>query len=293
MHLKTKAIISTFVVPGLAGVILIVGLFFLANWMVQPKFKGYLYLMEPTPQLRAELSSISRDNKVLRTGPPLITIANGRVDLEGRFIGLVQDLLKDENLEIAELSKLLFTIKNNYEILHADRSWPGEVVLRAQKQVQFEIVKKIVFTCTAAGFHKVTELVLLGGEPCGAEHKVNCVDRVSLSGQELVRPDGFGEPKLVVVIGEQGLVVVLNNNIIEWDLPESKTRINWAKLGEKLSDVHALFPEKDDLTIMSEDSVWYWDVIRAVYISLNNGFSSISLSGVVGKIDMISQVKRL
>ena len=47
------------------------------------------------------------------------------------------------------------TLKNNYKLLHPSEEFPGTVIVQADKGVDFKVVKKVLYTCSVAGYRNV------------------------------------------------------------------------------------------------------------------------------------------
>jgi biopolymer transport protein ExbD len=90
---------------------------------------------------RAEVIGISRDS----------------VTLGGRPVANAEDLEKDQSADwkITDLHDQLVTLKNNYKLLHPSEEFPGMVIVQADKNVDFKVVKKVLFTCGVAGYRNV------------------------------------------------------------------------------------------------------------------------------------------
>ena len=94
---------------------------------------------------------------------PVIIIGAGNVVLEGRTVGSMEDIAEDENFEIADLSEMLNNLKKNYMQVHSNKEFPGKIIIQGDKSVEFRILKKVMFTCTSAGYTEINFAVLPTG----------------------------------------------------------------------------------------------------------------------------------
>ena len=56
---------------------------------------------------------------------------------------------------IEQLIQDLETLKRNWSILHPQEPFPGRVIVQADQQVDFRVIKKIMFSCAQAGYGNV------------------------------------------------------------------------------------------------------------------------------------------
>jgi len=47
------------------------------------------------------------------------------------------------------------TLKNNYKLLHPSEDFLGNVIVQADRGVDFKVVKKVLYTCGAAAYKNV------------------------------------------------------------------------------------------------------------------------------------------
>ena len=99
---------------------------------------------------------------------PVIIVGAGQVVIEGAVMGRIDDIAEDENFEIADLSEKLQTLKKNFQALHPNQTFSGMINIQGDKGVTFRVLKKVMFTCTAAGYTNINFAVLPIGKK-GAE----------------------------------------------------------------------------------------------------------------------------
>ena len=88
---------------------------------------------------------------------PIIAISKDSVTLDGHMVADAT-VLNQENTadwKIVELHDTLVTLKNNYKLLHPSDEWKGMVIVQADKGVDFKVVKKVMYSCSIAGYMNV------------------------------------------------------------------------------------------------------------------------------------------
>src|SRR6266851_4573448 len=86
---------------------------------------------------------------------PVVLVSNDQVSVSGTLIGRVEDLEREDYLNIPTLEEKLRDMKKQYEDLHAlakDQfaTFKGDVNIQANKDVKFKIIKRIMFSCATA-----------------------------------------------------------------------------------------------------------------------------------------------
>ncbi len=85
---------------------------------------------------------------------------------------------------------------------------------------------------------------------------------------------------LVVAITPQGYLLTGNGNTIA-DILKKDNEYDKKTLGTKLKEIHGQFPDKNDIVVMSEDSINYQALIDTMDVCLANEFPNISVSGTI------------
>jgi len=85
---------------------------------------------------------------------------------------------------------------------------------------------------------------------------------------------------LVVAITPQGYLVTGNGTTIA-DILKKDNEYDSKTLGTKLKEIHGQFPDKNDIVVMSEDSINYQALIDTMDVCLANEFPNISVSGTI------------
>ncbi len=104
---------------------------------------------------------------------PVVMVSGEEVSISGNVVGRVQDLVKEEYLNIPALEEKLRDMKKQFEDLHAmaegnTNAFKGDVNIQAHKDVEFSIIKRVMFSCASAGYNNINFATLQKGE-AGAE----------------------------------------------------------------------------------------------------------------------------
>ena len=102
------------------------------------------------------------------TMAPVVMISMEQVLVSGVLIGRVDDLVREDYLNIPALEEKLRDMKKQYEDLHAmandsEGGFKGDVNIQAHREAQFKIVKRVMFSCASAGFANINFAVLATG----------------------------------------------------------------------------------------------------------------------------------
>jgi biopolymer transport protein ExbD len=103
------------------------------------------------------------------TFAPTIQISQEQVIVSGSSVGRVDDLTREDYLNIPALEEKLRDMKKTFEDMHNaandSGAFKGEVNIQADKKVQFRIVKRVMFSCAAAGFGNISFATMMEGGP--------------------------------------------------------------------------------------------------------------------------------
>src|SRR5687767_14599727 len=113
---------------------------------------------------------------------PVVTISKTKVLLSGALIGRVEDFTREEYLNIPLLEEKLRDERKKFEDLHSaandSGAFKGDVNIQADKQVEFRIVKRVMFSCASAGYGNINFATLnVGGAPADAAPKPESASR--------------------------------------------------------------------------------------------------------------------
>jgi biopolymer transport protein ExbD len=100
---------------------------------------------------------------------PVVLVSNDQVSISGTIVGRVEDLVKDEYLNIPALEEKLRDMKKQFEDLHAmaqgdTNAFKGDVNIQAHREVEFRIIKRVMFSCATAGYNNINFAVLTKGD---------------------------------------------------------------------------------------------------------------------------------
>ena len=81
----------------------------------------------------------------------------GVVTLDGSEVSTARELLEDDSPDwkIAKLTEQLEVSKHTWKQSNPDQQFPGEVIVQSDQNVDFKIIKKIMYSCGLAGYSNV------------------------------------------------------------------------------------------------------------------------------------------
>lgn len=106
---------------------------------------------------------------------PVVMVSMEQVSVSGTVIGRVDDLTREEYLNIPALEEKLRDMKKQFEDLHAyakdaEGGFKGDINIQAHKEVQFKIIKRVMFSCASAGYNNINFATMqLGSGKVGEE----------------------------------------------------------------------------------------------------------------------------
>lgn len=96
---------------------------------------------------------------------PIISIGQQIVTLDGRRMADTASLAATpEVTRIEALVQDLETLRRNWSILHANEPFLGTVILQADQQVDFRVIKKVMFSAAQAGYGNISFAVSAAGD---------------------------------------------------------------------------------------------------------------------------------
>ncbi|MFW6050598.1 MAG: ExbD/TolR family protein [Myxococcota bacterium] len=112
---------------------------------------GELLAQKPTITMPAAANAVDLEPQ------PIIAVDNRVVTLDGRRMADTQSLLQSAEVErIEQLVQDLETVRRNWSVLHPTEPFPGSVILQADQEIDFRVVKKIMFSAAQAGYANVS-----------------------------------------------------------------------------------------------------------------------------------------
>lgn len=160
----SKSVYADLNVTPLVDMFVILVLFLIANFSAT----GEILAMQKDIQLP---EASNTDELQLA---PSIAISKEEVLLSGALIGRVDDLTREDYLNIPALEEKLRDLKKQFEDLHAaagdQGGFKGDVNIQADKNVTFKIVKRVMFSCASAGYGNIAFATLAAsGKKEGSE----------------------------------------------------------------------------------------------------------------------------
>jgi biopolymer transport protein ExbD len=100
---------------------------------------------------------------------PIIQISANTVAIEGVKVGDSEDILKDPDLRIPELTDKMQEMRKIDEMMHPGQPFKGEVIINADKNIDFKLVRKVMFAASDAGYINFNYAVLTSRKSAGGE----------------------------------------------------------------------------------------------------------------------------
>lgn len=89
---------------------------------------------------------------------PIIAVSRDSVTLNGDPKADAAELQKENTVDwkIPQLHDDLVVLKNNFKLLHPNpEDWKGLVIVQADRNIDFKVIKKVMYTCAVAGYSNV------------------------------------------------------------------------------------------------------------------------------------------
>lgn len=103
-------------------------------------------------------------NTVLLEEAPIISVSTRVVTLNGSRVADTATLAQNPTVErIDALVQNLETAKRNWALLRPNQDFPGMVILQCDHQVDFRVIKKLMFSAAQAGYPNISFAVNKGG----------------------------------------------------------------------------------------------------------------------------------
>lgn len=101
---------------------------------------------------------------------PIVAIDARVVTLDGMRVADYSTLAQTANLDrIEQLVQNLETLKRNWTMLHPAQPFDGSMIIQADKEVDFRVIKKIMFSSAQAGYTNISFAVNGTGDGGGGE----------------------------------------------------------------------------------------------------------------------------
>jgi biopolymer transport protein ExbD len=109
-------------------------------------------IVTPSPDLQLPLSTAKRPPKPVCT----IEISKARIVSDGQVIAQTGPVAEQDSMIIPALYDWMIDQK----IKSLDSSKTRDVLIQSDKEIHFAVIKKVMFTCSKAGFEDFSVLVL-------------------------------------------------------------------------------------------------------------------------------------
>src|SRR5262245_17885647 len=91
---------------------------------------------------------------------PIVQISANTVAVEGVKVGDSEELLKDQDLRIPALTEKLTEMRKVDEMMHGTDKFRGELIINCDKEIDFKLVRKVMFAAADAGYAKFNYAVM-------------------------------------------------------------------------------------------------------------------------------------
>ena len=156
-HAKKSTYADLLITP-LVDMFVIIVLFLIANFSAT----GEVLMMSKDITL-PEATNIKEVEMV-----PVVMISNSQIRISGNVVARLDDIAHDDYLNIPALEEKLRDMKKQYENLHAlaqdsEGGFKGDVNIQGDKDAPFKIIKRVMFSCTSAGYSNINFAVITKG----------------------------------------------------------------------------------------------------------------------------------
>ncbi len=157
-----KTLFADLLVTPLVDMFVIIVLFLIANFSAT----GEVLMMTKDIEL-PEAANVKEVEMV-----PVVMVSKEQVIVSGQVIGRVEDMSRDEYLNIPALEEKLREMKKQFEDLHAmakddGNAFKGDINIQGHKDVPFKVIKRVMYSCASAGYGNINFAVMtaVGAEP--------------------------------------------------------------------------------------------------------------------------------
>lgn len=96
---------------------------------------------------------------------PIIQISAQTIAVEGFKVGESEDILKQEDLRVPQLTDKLQEMRKVDEMMHPGQPFKGQIIINADKAVDFKLVRQVMMASAEAGYAAFNYAVLKGADP--------------------------------------------------------------------------------------------------------------------------------
>ena len=98
-----------------------------------------------------------------REEAPAIDISSEAIIVDGVKVGDVDDVLDDPDLRIPKLTDRLHEMRKDAEMTHPGEAFAGNLIINSHKDMDFKLIRKVMFAARDAGYINVNFAVLQTG----------------------------------------------------------------------------------------------------------------------------------
>ena len=127
-----------------------------------------------------ELISLSKDIQLPKAKTtaeleraPIIQISRNTVAVEGVKVGESEEILRDQDLRIPQLTDKLQEMRKVDEMMHPGKQFEGKIIINCDKDVDFRLVRKVMYASADAGYASFNYAVMKtsgNGDAPGSEN---------------------------------------------------------------------------------------------------------------------------
>lgn len=143
-----KSTFADLLITPLVDMFVIIVLFLIAN------FSATGEVLNMTKDIQLPSASHVKDLDLV----PVVMISKNEVIVDGASVGKVDDLVKSDQLDIAPLEEKLRELKQKTDQLHqlandtSEQSNASDVNIQGDKDINYKILQRVLFSCTSAGY---------------------------------------------------------------------------------------------------------------------------------------------
>jgi biopolymer transport protein ExbD len=114
-----------------------------------------------------ELVNISKDIQLPKAKTtamleraPVIQISPQTIAIEGFKVGDSEEILRDPDLRVPQLTDKLQEMRKVDEMMHPGQPFKGQIVINAHKDIDFKLIRKVMMASAEAGYTAINYAVL-------------------------------------------------------------------------------------------------------------------------------------
>lgn len=89
---------------------------------------------------------------------PVVGVSAEAISLEGKRLVDIADIERDDFVNIPQLEEALRDLKRAFEFMHQnnpDNPHKGDINIQADKKIPFKVIKRVMYSSTAAGYGNI------------------------------------------------------------------------------------------------------------------------------------------